>query len=149
VRAYSSETAHHLLNLSFAQYQADRDVVKIEARLERRQAHLADLIARSRSPFGDIDELRRQRAAADRPAGSHTVGRDDLVTLALMKLRPGDVIHAQKGRYVGRIAVLASAHRKGGMRLTGLTTRRDQVHLTAADFDDPPRAIGRIELPDG
>src|SRR3978361_2427518 len=31
VRAYSSETAHHLLNLSFAQYQADRDVVKIEA----------------------------------------------------------------------------------------------------------------------
>jgi ATP-dependent RNA helicase HelY len=34
------------------------------------------------------------------------------------------------------------------MRLTGLTTRRDQVQLTAADFDDPPRAIGRIELPD-
>jgi ATP-dependent RNA helicase HelY len=30
VRSYSSEEARHLLNLSFAQYQADRDVVKIE-----------------------------------------------------------------------------------------------------------------------
>src|SRR6478735_5936528 len=63
VRSYTSETAHHLLNLSFAQYQADRDLVKLEARLERRQAHLADLVARSRSPFGDIDEYRRQRVA--------------------------------------------------------------------------------------
>ena len=25
VRSYTSETAHHLLNLSFAQYQADRN----------------------------------------------------------------------------------------------------------------------------
>lgn len=148
VRSYTSERAHHLLNLSFAQYQADRDVVKLEARLERRQAHLADVLARSRSPYGDIDEYRRLRAEQDRPTGAHTIGRDDLVTLAMMKLRPGDVIHAQKGRYVGRIAVLSSAHRKGGMRLTGLTTRRDHVHLTAADFDDPPRAIGHIELPD-
>ena len=32
VRSYSSEEARHLLNLSFAQYQADRDVVKIETR---------------------------------------------------------------------------------------------------------------------
>ena len=33
------------------------------------------------------------------------------------------------------------------MRVTGLTTRRDLVMLTAADFDEPPRAIGTIELP--
>ena len=30
-----AEQAHHLLNLSFAQYQADRDVVRLEARLDR------------------------------------------------------------------------------------------------------------------
>jgi ATP-dependent RNA helicase HelY len=147
VRAYSSETAHHLLNLSFAQFQADRDVVKIEARLERRQANLADLLQRARSPFGDIDEYRRELTAAERPRGPAVVGRDDLISLALMKLRPGDVIYAEKGKYVGRVAVLSSAHRKGGMRVTGLTTRRDQVMLTAVDFDDPPRAIGRIEMP--
>ena len=38
VRSYSREEAHHLLNLSFAQYQADRHVVRLEARLERREA---------------------------------------------------------------------------------------------------------------
>ena len=38
VRRYEPEQAHHLLNLSFAQYQADRAVVRLEARIERQQA---------------------------------------------------------------------------------------------------------------
>ena len=147
VRSYTSERAHHLLNLSFAQYQADGDVVRIEARLDRRQTHLADLLERARSPFGDIDEYRREMKGFTPPVPGGAVGRDDLVTLAMMKLRPGDVIYAEKARYAGRVAVLTSAHRKGGMRLTGLTARRDVVMLTAVDFDEPPRALGKIELP--
>ncbi|MFM2077947.1 MAG: hypothetical protein RJA49_1837 [Actinomycetota bacterium] len=147
VRTYTSERAHHLLNLSFAQYQADRDVVKIEARLERRQRHLADLLEKSHSPYGDIDDYRRRLKGAEEARGTGTIGRDDVVTLAMMKLQPGDVIHAEKGRYVGRVAVLNSAHRKGGIRLTGITTRRETVILTTLDFDEPPRSIGKIELP--
>ena len=59
VRSYSRDEAHHLLNLSFAQYQADRHVVRMEARLERREAHLAELRELARSPYGDLDEYRR------------------------------------------------------------------------------------------
>jgi ATP-dependent RNA helicase HelY len=148
VRSYTSERAHHLLNLSFAQYQADGDVVRIEARLDRRQTHLAELLERSQSPYGDVDEYRREMKAPEQPpAAGGAVGRDDLVTLALLKLRPGDVIYAEKARYAGRVAVLASAHRKGGMRVTGLTARRELVMLTALDFEEPPRALGKIELP--
>jgi ATP-dependent RNA helicase HelY len=147
VRSYTSERAHHLLNLSFAQYQADGDVVRIEARLDRRQTHLADLLERAHSPYGDIDEYRREMKGIPQPVVGGAVGRDDLVTLALMKLRPGDVIYAEKARYAGRVAVLASAHRKGGMRVTGLTARRDLVMLTALDFAEPPRALGKIQLP--
>ena len=147
VRSYTSERAHHLLNLSFAQYQADGDVVRIEARLDRRQTHLADLLERAHSPFGDIDEYRREMKGIAQPVVGGAVGRDDLVTLALMKLRPGDVIYAEKARYAGRVAVLTSAHRKGGLRVTGLTARRDLVMLTAVDFEEPPRALGKIELP--
>ncbi|MGZ4740655.1 MAG: hypothetical protein ACXVLM_15645, partial [Ilumatobacteraceae bacterium] len=147
VRSYTSELAHHLLNLSFAQYQADGDVVRIEARLGRRQAHLADLLDRAHSPYGDIDEYRREMKGDSKPVPGGAVGRDDLVSLALMKLRPGDVIYAEKARYAGRVAVLASAHRKGGMRVTGLTARRDLVMLTSADFEEPPRALGKIQLP--
>ncbi|MEO7369902.1 MAG: hypothetical protein ABIZ69_03510, partial [Ilumatobacteraceae bacterium] len=148
VRAYTSERAHHLLNLSFAQYQADGDVVRIEARLDRRQTHLADLLERANSPFGDIDEYRREmKGTTSEPVAGGAAGRDDLVSLALMKLRPGDVIYAEKARYAGRVAVLTSAHRKGGMRVTGLTVRRDLVMLTAVDFAEPPRALGKIQLP--
>jgi ATP-dependent RNA helicase HelY len=150
VRSYTSEEAHHLLNLSFAQYQADRDVVKIEARIERRQRHLRELSQEATSAFGDIDEYRRLLKQRDSVAASRTatIGRDDPVTLALMKLQPGDVIYAEKGRYAGRVAVLSSAHRKNGIRLTGMTTRRDLVQLAADDFDEPPRSIGRVELPE-
>jgi ATP-dependent RNA helicase HelY len=147
VRSYTSERAHHLLNLSFAQYQADGDVVRIEARLDRRQTHLADLLERAHSPYGDIDEYRREMKGIPQPVVGGAAARDDLVTLALMKLRPGDVIYAEKARYAGRVAVLASAHRKGGMRVTGLTARRDLVMLTALDFAEPPRALGKIQLP--
>ncbi len=147
VRSYTSERAHHLLNLSFAQYQADRDVVKIEARLERRQQHLADLYEKAQSPYGDIDEYRRQQEGAEASRVAGVIGRDDVVTLALLKLRPGDIIHVEKGRYVGRVAVMTVAHRKGGVRLSGLTTRRDTLMLTAFDFDTPPKSIGRVEMP--
>jgi len=147
VRSYTSERAHHLLNLSFAQYQADRDVVRLEARLERRQQHLADLLEKARSPYGDIDEYRRMLSAVQEPARGPAVGRDDPTQLAMLKLRPGDILYVEKGRYAGRMVVLSTAHRKGAMRLTGLTTRRDVLHLTALDFHEPPRAIGRMDLP--
>jgi ATP-dependent RNA helicase HelY len=147
VRSYTSERAHHLLNLSFAQYQADGDVVRIEARLDRRQIHLADLLERAQSPYGDVDEYRRNMKGVTAPVVGGAAGRDDLVSLALMKLRPGDVIYAEKARYAGRVAVLTSAHRKGGMRVTGLTARREMVMLTALDFDEPPRPLGKIQLP--
>lgn len=148
VRSYTSDEAHHLLNLSFAQYQADRDVVKIEARLERRQRHLDDLIERSRSPYGDLDDYRRTRSvdATIRPTVGPT--RDDVISLAMMKLRPGDVIYVSKGRYLGPVVVISSAHRKGGLRLTGITLQRVQLLLSADDFDEPPRALGKIDMPD-
>jgi ATP-dependent RNA helicase HelY len=146
VRSYTSDEAHHLLNLSFAQYQADRDVVRIESRLERRQRHLRDLLDQARSPYGDLDDYRRL-VDEGRRSKEVTIGRDDPVELALLKLRPGDIVYAEKGRFAGRVAVIASAHRKGGLRLTGITTRRDVVQLAADDFPSPPSAIGQIELP--
>jgi ATP-dependent RNA helicase HelY len=143
VGTYSDEQAHHLLNLSFAQYQSDRDVVRLEARLERVRVHLAAAKAAAESPYGDIwdyrhavDELRARRR-----------GREDLIAVGLARLRPGDVVHASKGRYRGPVAVVASAHRKGGMRLTTVTPRSDLLLLTADDFVDVPRSLGTVRLP--
>ena len=43
VRRYEPDEAHHLLNLSFAQFQADKAVVRLEARIERQHGRLARL----------------------------------------------------------------------------------------------------------
>ncbi len=42
VRRYPPDVAHHLLNLSFAQYRADADVVRLETQIERTAAALAE-----------------------------------------------------------------------------------------------------------
>ncbi|MET0146979.1 MAG: DEAD/DEAH box helicase [Ilumatobacteraceae bacterium] len=143
VGAYTSEQAHHLLNLSFAQYQSDRDVVRIEARVERVRANLAVARQQAVSAYGDIWEYRRSLDEVR----ARRRGRDDLVAVGLSRLRPGEIVHASKGRYRGPVAVVASAHRKGGMRLTTVTKRADLLLLTADDFDEVPRSIGTVRLP--
>jgi ATP-dependent RNA helicase HelY len=142
VRTYGDEEAHHLLNLSFAQFQADRDVVRIETRLERQRARLAGLREEAHSPYGDIAQYRIAIEQAREPRG-----RDDPVELAMMKLRPGSVVYINKGKYRGPAAVVASAHRKGGLRLTTITAGGDSIQLTAADFGMPPRRVATVTLP--
>jgi ATP-dependent RNA helicase HelY len=142
VQTYDAERAHQLLTLSFAQFQADRDVVRIERRLQRQRERLVGLRADAASPYGDIDEYRR---VADGPRGPAV--RDDPMSLAMLALRPGDVIHVSKGKHPGPVAVVATAHRKGGMKVTAITPAGNQLGLVADDFTAPPRAIGSVVLP--
>ncbi|WP_116998600.1 DEAD/DEAH box helicase [Desertimonas flava] len=141
VRAYSPEEARHLLNLSFAQYQADRDVVRLEARTERLRQRLADARAAAESPHGDIWEYRAQREADEAPRA--VADRD----VALMKLRPGDVVHIHRGRYHGPAVMVASARRKGGMRLTMITDDAEAVIVGAPEVADPVQVVGRVRVP--
>ena len=118
VGTYTSEQAHHLLNLSFAQYQSDRDVVRLEARLERVRAELGAARERRREPVRrhlGVPPLARRDPQPR--AGAATTS----IAVGMARLRPGEVVHASKGRYRGPVAVVASAHRKGGMRLTTVT----------------------------
>ena len=68
VHRYRPDQAHHLLNLSFAQYRADADVVRLEAQLERTTQLLAAARARVACDRGDIQEyledLRRLRGGS-------------------------------------------------------------------------------------
>ena len=146
VRSYPPDQAHHLLNLSFAQYQADRDVVRLETRLERRQAVLEDLRSVARSPYGDLDEYRRL-LAAERTAG-RADGPADRIEHALARLRPGDVLMLDKGRHAGRAVVLTVAQRKNATtRVRVMTRHRVQLPLSTPDFETPPRVVGHVALP--
>jgi ATP-dependent RNA helicase HelY len=146
VRSYTAERAHHLLNLSFAQYQADRDVVRMETRLGRREGLLADLREQATSPFGDVEEYRRLTSRDDRRALARGSERD--IEAALGRLRPGDIVMLDSGKHSGRVAVLTTATRKGGTtKVRAITPHRVQVPLSVPDFAAPPRVVGRIDLP--
>ena len=122
--------AHHLLNLSFAQFQADQAVVRLETRLARREAALAEVRAEADVRAGRRRRVprrwSRRRAAADAaataPRRRHQLGAG---RAGLSRLRPGDVIQ-QPGRNADApLAVLSVARRKGGaVRLRVLTKRR-------------------------
>ncbi len=143
VRSYTQDEAHHLLNLSFAQYQADRHVVRLEARLERRGRAAGGAASAGHQPL-------RRPGRLPAPAGGRRrrpARSEDDIDVALARIRPGDIIYVNRGRLVGRVAVLSSARRKGGMKLQVVTTTGVSVQLSAKDFDEVPRALGRIELP--
>ena len=147
VRRYEPEQAHHLLNLSFAQFQADKAVVRIEARIERQQQRLERLRAEATCERGDVEEYRRLRATAEdarrsRPKADRA--DTDRTYAALTRLVPGDVLVIDGTR----VAVLSVAIRKGHPRLHVVDDRSKPRTLGADDLVDPPRAVGSIELPE-
>ena len=149
VRRYSADEAHHLLNLSFAQYQSDRAVVRLEARAARRDEALATLRERVACERGDVlayvelldAERHRENDRREGPArsGSHPFA----------SLKPGDVIRVRGGKNAGRAAVLSVAQRRGGnLRVRGVTEARRILTLNEDDYDREPEIVGHLELPE-
>jgi len=141
VQRYTPDRARQLLNLSFAQFHADRDVVTVERELERRRDQLAKARAAAEHPAGDAGEYRRLLAeldAARRDARERSGGRLDA-------LRPGDVVVAP--RRGGKVVVLKQEQGRGGQRVLALTQGKSLVRLSAHDFRGPVRKVATIELP--
>jgi ATP-dependent RNA helicase HelY len=143
VRRYSSETAHHLLNLSFAQFHTDRDVVALERQLERTREQLARERERSHSDHGDVDEFRRLRLELDRERRDSGSGRRRAGAVAL--LRPGDVLWARRR---GKVLVLGHDQRKGEPRVLALAPPNHLLRLGADDFEGAPEPLGHVQLPE-
>ncbi|MGQ0432876.1 MAG: DEAD/DEAH box helicase [Microthrixaceae bacterium] len=147
VRVYPPEQAHHLLNLSFAQFQADQAVVRIEARLERQRTRHERLQEEASCERGDVVEYRRLRADLEttrRSSGSAAPrGTVSRVHAALTRLTPGDVVMIDGMR----LAVLSVAHRKGQPRLHLVDERDKPRTINADDLVEEPRALGSVELP--
>jgi ATP-dependent RNA helicase HelY len=143
VRRYEAADAHHLLNLSFAQFQADRAVVRFETRIERQQERIARLEREAVCERGDIEEYRQLREAQSEPAAARppALGATEY---ALSRLMPGDVVDVADRR----LAVLSVAYRKGGaVKVRGIDAHGDRVTLGADDVAEPPVRLGRVELP--
>ncbi|PIE31688.1 MAG: hypothetical protein CSA55_05155 [Ilumatobacter coccineus] len=141
VAGYDQTTARRLISMSFAQFQADADIVRQERQIDRRRNRLAAQREAAISPYGDIDEYRAQ-IAADR-----SIHGDSAVNRAIRELRPGEVIRVSHGRHHGPAVVVATAHRSAGLRVSVIMPSGHLVNLMAADFASPPRPVGSVVLP--
>ncbi|HEX3394651.1 MAG TPA: DEAD/DEAH box helicase [Acidimicrobiales bacterium] len=147
VRRYAPDTARHLLNLSFAQYGADRDVVRLEAQVAKTVAQ-RDLARQAAAcERGDIDVYRRLLSRLDDMGPASAVARAE-VAAAMGRLRPGDVVHLTGGKSAGPVVILSTGQRRGGdVRVSALTADRRHLALATRDFPTPPRATSKVELP--
>ncbi len=145
VRRYPSDVAHHLLNLSFAQYGADKEIVRLERQLERGRELLASHRRGAECERGDVEEYRallRNRAERRRAARGIDGGAGG--PSGFEALKPGDVI-ARRGN---RAVVLQRTRGRGDeTKLLVLTADRGVMRLGPTDFAGPVRAIGAIDLP--
>jgi ATP-dependent RNA helicase HelY len=153
VRNYDRAEAEHLVNSSFGQFQADRDVVQLERTKEKTEAYLASYRERMHCELGDFLEykrlLDRLRRLEETAGGSRA--RGDRVIEAIETLRPGDVIELHGGKRTGRYAVLEVAKRKSERRprVLVLSESRSMTRLAPADFKEPPHPVARLDLPRG
>jgi ATP-dependent RNA helicase HelY len=147
VHRYPPDEARHLLNLSFAQYRADSDVVHLEAALERTKTALAEARRAATCELGDVAALRAlYRAGEDRAPGSSPASAD--IVDALERVRPGDVLVVAGRREGGRVAVLTTSRRRGGdIRVRAITPQRRVLSLGPGDFPAPPLPVARVALP--
>ncbi|MGH2764923.1 MAG: DEAD/DEAH box helicase [Actinomycetota bacterium] len=147
VRNYSPEEAHHLLNSSFGQFQADRGVVALERQLERDRAYLQGYRGRMVCDRGDFAEYWRLREEAERLRREATRRQDRArraeIRDSLASLRPGDVIHVPRASRRGLAVVLSS--RDGRPML--LTQDRRFFRASPNHFPDPPEPLAQIPLP--
>jgi ATP-dependent RNA helicase HelY len=151
VRNYDRAEAEHLVNSSFGQFQADRDVVQLERTKEQSEAYLASYRERMECELGDFREYRRLLLRLRRleESSGGTRAQTSRMTEAIEALRPGDVIEVPTGKRRGRYAVLEVSRRKSERRprVLVLSEARSMARLGPADFRDPPRAIARLDLP--
>lgn len=147
VRNYTPEEAHHLLNSSFGQFQADRGVVSLERQLERDKAFLDGYRDRMTCDRGDFMEYWGLRDEADRLRREATRqterARQDEVKEAMRRLRKGDVVFVPRARRRG-LAVVVSV-REG--KPTLVTQDRKVFRAGPRDFEDPPAPLARVPMP--
>jgi ATP-dependent RNA helicase HelY len=150
VRNYDRADAEHLVNSSFAQYQADREVVQLEQTRERLEAYHASYAERAQCELGDFSDYRALSERLERPTPGGGEASSD-VSMALAHLRPGDVISVDGGKRRGRYAVLEVARRSDERRPRLLLLREDRsmVRFGPRELREPPRVIARLELAAG
>lgn len=143
VRTHDREGASQVLNLSFAQFAADRSIVRSERRLRERQQEAEELWGKVRCDEGDVLEYLELREKAEE--GLRAERGSPEVQEAFGALGRGDVVFGDK---LGRALVCEQPRRakKGEPKVTVMTLDRKLRRVTPRDFRTPPVPVARMHV---
>ncbi len=145
VRRYPADVAHHLLNLSFAQYRADSDVVRLERQLEKAGERIAQAETRVHCDFGDVREW---KAVTDAAVDDEKRDSAEFIAKAISNLKIGDVIADPGAQGVRHVLIVSTSQRRGhDIRLGVMTREGRRFTLTTRDFAVAPHRAKHIDLP--
>ncbi|WP_336050368.1 DEAD/DEAH box helicase [Streptomyces sp. CA2R101] len=163
VSQFGRHRSRELLEMSFAQFQADKSVVGISRQVQKNEEGLEGYRGSMTCHLGDFEEYSRlRRELKEREtelARQGAAQRRVAAAAALEKLKPGDVIHVPTGKYAGLALVLdpgmpsgrTNGHRgfeaQDGPRPLVLTAERQVKRLGSIDFPVPVEALDRMRIP--
>jgi ATP-dependent RNA helicase HelY len=145
--------SRELLESSFAQFQADREVVGLTRQVRRNHEALEGYAESMSCDLGDFQEYAElRRALSDREAElarERSGQRRAAAAMSLESLTIGDVINLPGGRRTGMAIVIDpdSGSDGGGPRPVVVTSDRQLKRLAAPDFNSPVAPLGRVRVP--
>ncbi|WP_068163815.1 DEAD/DEAH box helicase [Rhodococcus phenolicus] len=151
IDAVGADRSRALLEMSFAQFQADKSVVGLTRGIERNEAALVELRDRLGGDDSDIlDYLRLRAELTDLERARERQGRQDRRRAAvesLLALRRGDIVAVPGGRRAGLAVVIEPDSTVDEPRPLVVTADAWSGRLSAADFPAPAQVVGRLRLP--
>ncbi|NLV79491.1 MAG: DEAD/DEAH box helicase [Rhodococcus sp.] len=143
--------SRQLLEMSFAQFQADRSVVGLRRGIERHEQELATLQDRLGGPDSDIVDFVRLRAeltdAERRHERTRRQDRRSAAVASLVALRRGDIVAVPAGRRRGVVVVVDADPDTTDPRPRVVTVDGWAGQVSAGDFPTPATVLGRLRLP--
>ncbi len=151
VHAFGRHRARELLEMSFAQFQADRAVVGLARQLRKAEDALEGYAESAHCHLGDYMEyagLRQQISELEKQ--SSKVRRHDRrneAAASLEQLVPGDVIVVPVGKFAGPAVIVEPGLSEQGHRPLVITAERQGRRLAMIDFPVPVEPVAKIRLP--
>jgi ATP-dependent RNA helicase HelY len=143
--------ARELLEMSFAQFQADKAVVGLARQLAKSEDALqgyAEAATCDRGDFMEYAGLRQRVSELEKNAArAKRADRRDEVLASLAQLHRGDVIEVPGGKFAGYAVVLDRGTTPDGPRPQVLTAERQARRLSVVDFPAPVTALSRLRIP--
>jgi ATP-dependent RNA helicase HelY len=151
VHQFGRERARELLELSFAQFQADKAVVGLARQLRKAEEALDGYAETATCDRGDFMEYARMRQRISElekgAAKARRADRREEAVTSLEALRPGDVIEVPTGKFAGYAVVIDPGTSGEGPRPLVLTAERQARRLSITDFPTPVVALTRLKVP--